>query len=71
MMYRGRDASNSLGTEGLCKMAFPKRSGLLEGTRYPTTTNGRAHLRVPALWRGGGRRPNTAQTIGRGKVPVR
>ncbi|OWK15588.1 hypothetical protein Celaphus_00003941 [Cervus elaphus hippelaphus] len=28
MMYRGRDASNSLGTEGLRKMAFQKRSGL-------------------------------------------
>ena len=38
-MYRGRDASNSLGMEGLRKIAFQKRSGLLRvrDTQPPLT----------------------------------
>ena len=66
-MYRGRDASNSLGTEGLRKMALPKRSGLLRvrDTQPPLTVE--LTCGFPPSERG--RRPNTAQTIGRGKGP--
>lgn len=67
MMYRGRDGSNSLGTAGLRKMAFQKRSGLLRvrDTQPPLTVE--LTCGFPPSERG--RWPNTAQRISRGKGP--